>query len=412
MLYMNISYYTPEFDWQRECVEILHCVIDAYHEEVARALFISPIERSIHPGCGLQHMIILNDPDGDKGKSTFCRIIAGNPSLEGGTKWFTNKNIFAMKNDVTRWAETRNKYVHEYGELARLSQMNLDHLMSDITSTVESCRPLFSMDLQERPRWFYKIGTTNKDQYNYNVVNRRYYGMKVSVDGQMIDNVRLIANFNKIMGSLVHNVQNGMSGAISKDVAQEARYQQDIRIVKTDLMVILKQIISMCHIYTGMIEGRVNVHRVKEWYQIGYADEKNLDGNLTSRTYYVSLTGLSRFATNYVNFSNRKDIKVDRDSIKDAILKLMIDIDVPYDPEGKEISDINAYEKKDEIMYREEHFKWKPLEKVTWVPTLKSSIRGYSLEIAAPHIAKIDALAMKNLLDLQGFLIHAFKFFI
>jgi predicted P-loop ATPase len=104
-----------------ECVEILHCAIDDYHKEVARALFISPIERSYRPGCIFQHMIILDDPKGDMGKSTFARIVAGNPSLEGGTKWYTNKNIFAIKNDVTRYSETRNKAVHEYAELARLS---------------------------------------------------------------------------------------------------------------------------------------------------------------------------------------------------------------------------------------------------------------------------------------------------
>ena len=177
-------------------------------------------------------------------------------------------------------------------------------------------------------------------------------------------------------------------------------------------MVILKQIISMCHIYKGMVPGDRGGQRVAEWYQIGYADDKDADEKVVGRKYMVSLTGLSRFATNYVNFNNRKDIKIDRNLIKDAILKLMISIDVPYDPAGGEILDINEYKNKDDITYREQNFKWKPSEKVTWVPTLKSSIRGYSLEIAAPHIAKIEALAMNNLIDLQGFLIHAFKFFI
>ena len=84
-----VAHYDPNFDWQRECVEILNCKIDDYHNEVARALFISPTERSYRPGCILQHMIILDDPLGDKGKSTFCRILAGNPTLEHGhTKIF------------------------------------------------------------------------------------------------------------------------------------------------------------------------------------------------------------------------------------------------------------------------------------------------------------------------------------
>ncbi len=411
-----LPYYNPDFEWRRECVEILHCKIDAYHEEVARALFISPTERSYHPGCIQQHMIILDDPKGDMGKSTLPRILAGNPSLDGGTKWFTSKNIFSMKNDVTRYAETKGKAIHEYAELARMSQMDLEHLKNDITSTVESCRPHFSMDLQEKPRWFYTIGTTNKDQYNYDIINRRYYGIKVSIDGKMIDNVRLIDNFNKMMGSLVWSVKNGMSGAISKEVAAEARYQQDIRIVELDLMAILKQIIAMCHVYKGKFNTKADIELspvdvITRRYQIGYKDECDLEDKLIKRAYYVSLTGLSNFATDYVNFYNRKEIRIGSDSIKVDMLKLMLNIDVPYDSDGKEIQNIDEYEKKDEIAYQQEHFKWKALDKVTWVPTLQRSIRGYSLEISAPHIAKVYALALSYVVDLQDFLIKNFKDF-
>jgi hypothetical protein len=261
------AHYDPNFEWQRECVEILACKIDDYHSEVARALFISPIERSYRPGCILQHMIILDDPKGDMGKSTFCRILAGNPTLEHGhTRYFTDKNVFAIKNDVTRYSETKGKAVHEYAELARLSQMNLEHLKNDISATVESYRPLWSQDLYERPRWFYSIGTTNKSQYNYDIVNRRYFGMKVALEGRMIDNQRFITNYNKIMGSLVWNIKNGMSGAVSKDVAEEARYQQDIRIAENYLMMILKQIIAFCHCYEGTVPGNVKQTRIIEHY--------------------------------------------------------------------------------------------------------------------------------------------------
>ncbi|HZZ22842.1 MAG TPA: VapE domain-containing protein [Roseiarcus sp.] len=104
----------------------------------------------------------------------------------------------------------------------------------DISSAVESYRRLWSQDLYERPHGFCSIGTTNKDQYNYDTINRRYYGMKVAVDGKMLDK-RSVANYDRILGSLVWNVKNGMSGAISKEIASEARYHQDIRVVENDL---------------------------------------------------------------------------------------------------------------------------------------------------------------------------------
>ncbi len=66
-----VPHYDPTFDWQRECVEIPACKIDDYHREVARALFISPIERSYRPGCILQHMIILDDPWETRGSPPF-----------------------------------------------------------------------------------------------------------------------------------------------------------------------------------------------------------------------------------------------------------------------------------------------------------------------------------------------------
>jgi hypothetical protein len=107
----------------------------------------------------------------------------------------------------------------------------------------------------------------------------------------------------------------------------------------------------------------------------------------------VSLTGLSHFATDYINVYQRKDIKIDIQSIKTNILKLMVEIDIPVDPDGKDIENIDDYKKdKDEITYRQIHFKWQSMEKVTWVPNLQRSIRGYSLMIDAPHIEKLTLL--------------------
>ena len=83
-----VTHYDPAFDWQREIVEILSCVIDKYSTEVARMLFISPIERSYRPGCLLQHMVVLDDPKGDKGKSTLCRIGRQSNSEAGSAPQF------------------------------------------------------------------------------------------------------------------------------------------------------------------------------------------------------------------------------------------------------------------------------------------------------------------------------------
>jgi Virulence-associated protein E len=282
--------------------------------------------------------------------------------------------------------------------------MNLEHRKNDISSTVESYRPLWSQDLYERPRWFYSIGTTNKDQYNYDTINRRYYGMKVAVDGKMLDNQRFITNHHKIMGALVWNVRNGMSGAISKDIANDARYHQDIRIVDNDLMMILKRLIAFAHVDKDIIPSDVKIATIIERYQIGYRDIKNDRG--TNRTYMIRLTGLSNFASDYTDFWKRKDIKIDLQSLKEAILRLLVEVDIPVDENGNDIADIATYkDNEDKIIYRRIHFKWKFMDKVVWVPTLKRAIRGYSLEIAGPDTAKVEALAMNSVDYLQDFMV-------
>jgi hypothetical protein len=252
---------------------------------------------------------------------------------------------------------------------------------------------------------FIRLGTTNKDQYNYDTINRRYYGMKVAVDGKMVDNQRFIANYNRIMGALVWNVKHGMSGAISKDVADAARYHQDIRVVDSDLMWILKRVFAFAHVTDDILPRTMKRDKILEHYQVGYKDLKDGDKKLINRTYLISLTGLSNFATDYIDFWKRKDIKIDVQSLKEAIVRLLVEIDIPIDQDGKDIIDIDDYKgDKEQVTYRHTHFKWKQLEKVVWLPNINRSIRGYSLTIDAPNAGKIERLAMNNLLDLQDFI--------
>jgi virulence-associated protein E len=409
-----LQFYDPirdkGWDWITEITEALHCGVTEYTREIARALFISPLDRTYHPGCDLQHMIILDDPKGGKGKSTLARILAGNPTLDTrANAYFTDKNIFAIKNDVTRYAETKGKAVHEYAEMAGLSRMDLEHLKNVITSTVESCRPLFSMDLLERPRWFYSMGTTNRGEYNYENTNRRYLGLRVSADGHMIDNQYIIKNFNKIMGCLVWNVKNGMSGAISSKVKADATYQQDIRIVETDLALILKYVFAIAHIPEETLPSGVKCERMFERYQIGHKDIKGGDGAVLQRMYKVSLKRLSTFAADYVDFHRRK-INIDLSSIKSAITKVMVVVDcyvndkdeiVTYNDAPKdENGDIDETKARHHPVY----YKWEHRDQPERLPNLDNAIRGYGLIIDKLDIAKFEELAFKYLVELQEFI--------
>ena len=97
-----------------------------------------------------------------------------------------------------------------------------------------------------------------------------------------------------------------MSGAISKAVADDARYHQDIRIVDNDLMSILKQVFCFAHLNKDIIPSDVKITKVNDRYQVGYGDVRDSGDKLLTRTYMISLTGLSEFATDYTDFWKRK----------------------------------------------------------------------------------------------------------
>jgi hypothetical protein len=154
-----------------------------------------------------------------------------------------------------------------------------------------------------------------------------------------------------------------------------------------------------------ILPSSVKRDRILERYQVGHKDVKDCDNRLIHRSYLISLTGLSNFATDYTDFWKRKDVKIDVQSIKEAIVRLLVEIDVPVDPNGKDIPDIDDYKgDKDKVTYRQIYFKWKPLERVVKLPIINRTIRGYALLIDAQHVGKIERLAMTNLLDLQEFI--------
>jgi hypothetical protein len=256
---------------------------------------------------------------------------------------------------------------------------------------------------------FYSVGTTNRGEYNYETTNRRYLGLRVSIDGEMIDNVHIVENYNKIMGALVWNVNNGMSGAIDKKVKADATYQQDIRIVETDLTVILRFAFAMAHIKDDIGYSDVARERIRERYQIDYKDVRGGDRKLIHRMYKISLTGLSTFAADYIDFQRRR-FNVDISAIKSTITKVMVTVDCYVDDDDEIVTydaapkDKNGDIDETLVTYHPIYYKWEPRDQPERMPSLRNSIRGYALIIAAPDVAKIDKLAWQYILELQEFL--------
>jgi hypothetical protein len=235
----------PSYDWISMLIKILDCKDTEYNREVARMLPVGVVQRSFYPGCRLQRMITLQGRQGTR-KSSFVQILAGNTEFKNGIleeNNFTRANIYVMS-EVTRATALRGKAVHEFDEKAGLRKMELEHFKSDITRTVDFYRPLFKSEAVEVARRYDSISTTNKDTYNYDDENRRDYGIEVG----NIDTDLFIQEYNNIMGCVVREVKNGMSGGPRSEIWELARYEQEKRIVSNDLSVPLDRMIALAGI--------------------------------------------------------------------------------------------------------------------------------------------------------------------
>ena len=142
-----------------------------YNRLVARKFLISMIARVMEPGCKVDHMLVLEGPQG-AGKSAFCRILGGeyfSDTLNGETR---NKDTSML---------VRGKWVIEWPELAALHKQAASELKDFITRQEEIYRPPYARMPVQEPRQCVFIGTTNEGEYIKDQTGgRRFWPVKIS----------------------------------------------------------------------------------------------------------------------------------------------------------------------------------------------------------------------------------------
>lgn len=148
--------------------------ITEYNGAVARLFMLGAVARAYEPGCKFDYMPILSGPQGIGKSSLLC-------TLATRREWYCD-NLNTVEGDAAA-EKIRGMWICEMAELlASKRSRDVEAMKAFVTSAVDTIRPKYGRETEQRPRTCVFCGTTNSGSFLVDKTgNRRFLVVECGV---------------------------------------------------------------------------------------------------------------------------------------------------------------------------------------------------------------------------------------
>ena len=208
-----------------------------YAAAISRCWLISAVARVMRPGCKVDHVLILEGPQG-AGKSTAAGILGG--------QWFTDELSDVGSKDAAM--QSLGAWIIELSELDALSRSDISKMKAFISRSTDRFRPPYGRRVIESNRQCVFVGTTNSEAYLRDETGgRRFWPIKVG----RIDRDALRRDRDQIWAEALVRFDRGEQWWLrpeettSAAVEQSARFEEDAWLDRVEDLVQIRSEVSV-----------------------------------------------------------------------------------------------------------------------------------------------------------------------